>query len=78
MNIKIATKVAICGVATGLIMSVLYPPFNQWVNLHYFRSGETAETGRMLASGYTAIRSMAEDGGMLIFLITILQRQKGE
>ena len=78
MNIKVATKVAICGVSVGLILAALYPAFSQWVEHHYFQERVNFDTGKMLVNGYNLIRSIFEDGGILLFLITVLQRQKGD
>ena len=78
MNIKTATKIAIWSVIIGMIMSILYPSFNEWIIRNYYQASETRDTGRIFTSAYSIIRTVFEDGGILVFLIAVAQRQKGE
>ena len=78
MNIKTATKIAIYTTTIGLIMSVIRPFFTDWVIQHYSHLSETRHTTTLLLNIYGISGSIIYYGGILIFLLAISQRQKGE
>ena len=72
MSIKIATRIAIYGVAIGMVMSMLYPFVFKWVVENQRDSRE------MIMNSYLFIRALCEGGGLLVFLVTLNSKQKGD
>jgi len=73
MSIKTATRIAICGVAAGLVMSLAVSYLQDWM---LTKSGMQKETSITFIRVYWDLRTVLFDGSILLFLITLLSKQK--
>ena len=73
MSIKTATKIAIYGVAVGIIMNLSGQYLYDWLKNELGMSSESALT---FNRAYWCVRTIVLYGSILVFLITLNSKQK--
>ena len=73
MSIKTATRIAIYGVAVGIIMGIAGQFLFDWLQSGFGMSSEAALTFNRV---YWCVRTILLEGSILLFLIVLHSKQK--